>query len=238
MAEEAPRHPSIVRLKRVALALGPLLERVVFIGGAIAPLLQTDPPFEEARPTKDVDGMIASTKYAEIGPLHDALRDQGFTQVLGETPHLHRWTSPDGDWFDLVPSGAHSGGSGQEWDRIALESSVAAELGDGVTVRHASGPAFLGLKWAAYLDRGIGDPFASHDLEDILALVASRATVVDELTVCSGRLREFVVARTAELLDDPRLPDLLAGHLNSAEDPAATTRLVLRRLEAVRALAP
>ncbi|MCU0381989.1 MAG: hypothetical protein MUE58_12445, partial [Chitinophagaceae bacterium] len=71
------------------------------------------------------------------------------------------------DWLDLVPSWSHPGGSGQEWDRFALQSSVSADLGDGVMVRHASAPAFLALKWAAYGDRGVTDPFASHDLEDI-----------------------------------------------------------------------
>ena len=56
--------PSVQRLKRIALALGEFAEEVVFIGGAIAPLLQLDPPFPEARPTKDIDGVVASTVIA------------------------------------------------------------------------------------------------------------------------------------------------------------------------------
>lgn len=236
MAEVRLTHPSIARIRRVATALGPLAEQVVFIGGAIAPLLQTDPPFGEARPTKDVDAVIASSGYGDVGRLHEALRALAFRQVLRETPHLHRWTSPDGDWLDLVPSGGHPGGSGQRWDRLALDSSVRIDLGDGIVVRHASAPAFLGLKWAAYGDRGAADPFASHDLEDILALVASRATIVEEVAATAEPLRAFVVAGAASLVGDVRLPDLLAGHLNNAQDPAGTARRVLERLRAVRAI--
>jgi len=233
--DDPHRHPSIVRLKRVAIALGPLVEQVVFIGGAITPLLQTDPPFGEARPTKDVDAVTASATYGDVGRLHEALRAQGFRQDPGETQHLHRWTSPDGDWLDLVPSGSHPGGSGQEWDRFALQSGVSVDLGDEVMVRHASAPAFLALKWAAYRDRGVTDPFASHDLEDILALVASRATMVREVAGCPERQRVFIGEGLDTLLTDPRLPDLLAGHLNNAQDPAGTAQRVLSRLEAIRA---
>lgn len=233
--DDPHRHPSIVRLKRVAIALGPLAERVVFIGGAITPLLQSDPPFGEARPTRDVDAVTASATYADVGRLHEALRAQGFRQDPGETMHLHRWTSPDGDLLDLVPSGSHPGGSGQEWDQFALQSSVSVDLGGGLRVQHASAPAFLALKWAAYGDRGSADPFASHDLEDILALVASRATIVQEVVGCPERLRLFIGAGLETLLADLRLPDLLAGHLNNAQDPAGTAQRVLSRLEAIRA---
>ena len=228
--EQVLGHPAIQRLKRIAQALGELNSLVVFIGGAISPLLQTEPPFDEPRPTKDVDGVIASTKYSDLGPLHDALRAHGFRQMPGETKHIHRWYSSTDDVFDLVPAGAHPGGSGQVWDRLALDTCVQADLGDGIVIRHASAPAFLGLKWAAYADRGAQDPFGSHDLEDIVALVASRATVAAEVYASPAGLRAFVVEQTLALLNDARLEDLLAGHLNNAQDPVASIDVVRSRL--------
>jgi hypothetical protein len=230
-------HPSIQRLKRVARSLGGMTEDVVFIGGSIAPLLQAEPPFDEARPTKDVDGVVATTSYADIGPLHQALQIHGFRRTPGDGTHMHRWTSPDGDFLDLVPAGAHPGGSGQAWDRIALENSERMDLGDTVVIRHASAAAFLGLKWAAYHDRGVADPYSSHDLEDILALVASRPRIVSEIREAKAELKAFIVAQTASLLDDHRREDILAGHLNNAQDPRGTAQLVLERLERIRAQA-
>jgi hypothetical protein len=38
-------HPGFKRLVLVAEAVGDLRERIVFIGGALAPLLHSDPPF-------------------------------------------------------------------------------------------------------------------------------------------------------------------------------------------------
>jgi hypothetical protein len=236
MRSEVLRHRSVQRIRRIAVALGELSSGVVFIGGAIAPLLQTDPPFDEARPTTDADGVTASASYSDVGVLHAALRERGFSQRPSVTAHIHRWWSRDDDAFDLVPCGAHPGGSGQEWDRLALEESIAVDLGDGVQVRIASPPAFLALKWAAYRDRGVGDAFASHDLEDILALLASRPTVAEEVAGSTGRLRDMVAAETATFLKVEELDDLLAGHLNNAQDPAAVIALVRSRLEQIAAL--
>lgn len=236
IADEILVHPSIQRLKRVARALDELAEDVVFVGGSIAPLLQTKPLFDEARPTRDVDGLVASTAYSDIERLHDALRAGGFGQTPGDTAHIHRWISPDGDVLDLVPAGAHLGGSGQVWDRIALECSVAADLGDEVLIHHASAPAFLALKWAAHVDRGAVDPYASHDLEDIVALVASRATIVAEIRESTSELKCFLAVQATKLLEDNGRDDILAGHLNNAQDPRSTWQLVLRRLEEIRAV--
>jgi len=135
--------------------------------------------------------------------------------------------------LDLVPAGHHLGGSGQLWDQVALDSAATADLGDGVIIRHAGGPAFLALKWAAYADRGAGDPYASHDLEDILALVASRPAIVAEVGASASGLRHFVGAASAALLEDTRIGDILAGHLNNAQDPLGATGLVFVRLREI-----
>ncbi len=226
-------HPSVARIKRVALALGAIADDVVFIGGAIAPLLQTDPPFDGPRPTKDVDAVIGSTSYADVGRLHDHLRTLGFTQRPDQTNHIHRWWSRAGDALDLVPCGEHPGGTGQEWDREAIASGTVVDLGDGVAVKIASAPVFLALKWAAYNDRGADDPFASHDLEDILALIAARGSVLDELEAASWRVGEYVASQARSLLENDRFDDLLAANLNNAQDAAQTIEVVRERVRKI-----
>ena len=121
-------------------------------------------------------------------------------------------------------------------DRIALETSVSVVLPDGMVMRHASAAAFLGLKWAAFADRGVADPFGSRDLEDILALVASRPSLLEEVRGCPSELRLMIVGRISDLLADGRLPDLLAGHLNNAQSPARVSQRVRERMTAIAGL--
>ncbi len=228
-----PLSISLARISSISKALGDLSSDVVFIGGAIAALLQTEPVIPRVRPTKDVDAVIASANYSQYNTLRERLIKLGFKEVGSEGGHIHKWISPDGTPFDLVPAGSHLGGTGSEWDLIALETSVEAILEPGVSIRHASAPAFLALKWAAFRDRGKDDPFASHDLEDILALTASRKSVVAELRTAPIAVREHVREGFRWLLENEQYEDLIAGHLSNAQafkQVAATLRERIREI--------
>jgi predicted nucleotidyltransferase len=190
---------------------------VVFIGGAIAPLLQTHPAIPVVRATSDVDAVVASTSYAKFDAVQKKLESGGFKRDLSDPKHVHRWRAPDGTPFDLVPAGAHLGGTGNVWDNMAIETAVEAELEPGRMIRHASAPAFLALKWAAFWDRGARDPFASHDLEDILALVISREDLVREFAGAPGKLKDHVRSGFRWLVESKDYDDLVAAHLGNAQ---------------------
>jgi len=226
-----PQHPALRQLASVARALGNLKDRVVFIGGALSPLLQVDPPFPAARPTADVDAVIATASYAAAQRIEETLRARGFRQDPGAKAHAHRWVSPDGVLFDLVPAGEHFGGTGSPWDQLVIASAVETALEGGLTIRHASAPGFLALKWAAFNDRGRDDPLHSDDLEDIVALLASRPSLVAEVEAAPEELRAFVRAQASAFLTHPFLEDLLAAYLSSAQSPARLAAMVREILE-------
>jgi hypothetical protein len=228
---EVTRHPSVERLARVARALGALLDRVVFIGGAIVPLLQIERVLRSPRVTKDVDGVVASSSYTNFENLQDALRSAGFREAIGA--HVHRWLSPDEDSLDLMPEGEHLGTTGKQWDTLAIETSVALELLPGVIVRHASTPGFLALKFAAYNDRGIDSPLDSHDLEDIIAVVVSRTDIAGELVGAPSELRAFVARSCQGLLENPDASEILSSHLNNAYDRASAATTAMERLGSI-----
>ncbi len=221
-----PRGPAVDRVAVVAAELGDLAASVVFIGGAITPLLQTDPLFPHARPTSDVDGVVATSTYSESQRFQAELIRKGFRQDPKDRKHAHRWRGPSGIPFDLVPSGEHLGASGNPWDAMAIETAMEATLAGGVRIRHASAPVFVAQKWAAHYDQGREDPLASHDLEDILAVLASRPTIVEEIAAAPLELRAYVGERARSFLQDSYAEDLLAAHLNNAQDPAATIATV------------
>lgn len=222
--------PSTARVAAVARALGDLSADVVFIGGAIAPLLQTHPAMPRVRATDDVDAVVASTTYASHHSLETQLVALGFTRRIADSKHAHRWRAPDGTPFDLVPAGAHLGGSGNRWDQAALETAIASEIAPGLVIRHASAPGFLALKWAAFHDRGSSDPFSSQDLEDILALVVSRDAMVQEFLAAPAAIRERVQGGFRWLIDSPDYDDLVAAHLGTAQSFKQAAARLRRRI--------
>ena len=76
------------------------------------------------------------------------------------------------------------------------------------------------------LFRSRDDPLNSHDLEDILALMASRPVLADEVAAAPPELRAYVASQAGALLDSPDLAELLAGHLNNSQDPVVTVSSV------------
>lgn len=234
MAQRSPS-PSVRRIAEIARALGDLSGQVVFIGGAIAPLLQTNPPFARVRATKDVDAVVASANYADYDALQKRLREIGFNVDMSDPKHAHRWRAPEGTPFDLVPVGDHLGGTGSEWDKIALQTAVDAEIEPGLIIRHASAPGFLALKWAAFWDRGAKDPFSSHDLEDILALTVSRDTVVEECGRAPRNIQESLRKGFGWLMSNPDHDDLVAAHLGNAQAFKQVAALLQDRISQISA---
>lgn len=224
---------SLSRVASIARALGDLSADVVFIGGAIAPLLQTRPAIPVVRPTSDVDAVVASTSYAKFGAVEKKLESRGFKRDLSDPKHVDRWRAPDGTPFDLVTAGAHLGASGNEWDNLAIETAAEAELEPGLIIRHASAPAFLALKWAAFWDRGAQDPFRSHDLEDMLALVVSRDALVTELARAPRNLRDHVQHGFRWLIESEDYDDLVAAHLGNAQQFKKVAELLGERIREV-----
>ena len=226
--------PSLANLARVAEALGDLRDRVVFIGGAIAPILQTNPPFPKVRPTRDVDGIITSSTYSDTHRINEELVRRGFRHDMSDTAHVNRWISPDPAVpFDLVPAGSHSGGSGNPWDQIAIDTASRHELYPGLDIRHANAAAFLALKWAAHADRGTHNPRQSYDLEDLMALIASRPAVVDEVQWAPDHLRDFLHRQAVNLLADEDIDELLDAHLNNAHPKREVVKIVRARLQQI-----
>lgn len=99
-----------------------------------------------------------------------------------------------------------------------------------------SAPIFIATKLEAFAGRGKGDFLSSHDLEDLLAVVDGRTTLLEECEASAPDLRAYLAERFDELLRAPAFIDALSGHLPG--DAASQARLpdLLRVLKRITAL--
>jgi hypothetical protein len=102
-----------------------------------------------------------------------------------------------------------------------------------LTVHVVTAPCFIATKLEAFTDRGHGDFMASHDMEDIIAVVDGRTTLADEIRVAPTELRLYIAEKIQSYLTTPAFIDSLPGHL--AYDAVSQQRLPLlhQRLEAI-----
>lgn len=71
--------PNLPYLRRIAEALGDLREQVVFVGGAVAGLLVTDPLADPMRATRDVNAVVNASRTL-FHRIEKAMATRGFAR--------------------------------------------------------------------------------------------------------------------------------------------------------------
>lgn len=202
--------PNLELLSAMAQALGPLRERLVFVGGCATGLLVTNPAAADVRPTEDVDAIVEVATLAGYHAMHPLLAERGFKQTMedGTPPFRWYWNRMQ---LDLVPVDERVLGFANRWYRPGFASAVTTELRPGLSLRHLDAPHFVATKFEAFNDRGARDVYLSHDLEDIITVIDGRAELADELSAADTSVRSHVIRQMRALLAHPDMQNALPG---------------------------
>jgi hypothetical protein len=228
---------NLALLEDAAAKLKGLLDEVVFVGGSTLELMITDAGAAPVRGTVDVDVIAEITTYADYVVFSDRLRTLGFSEDARENAPLCRWVHGDLT-LDVMALDKAVLGFSNIWYPGALESARWASLPSGAVIRLITAPFFLGTKMEAFRGRGHRDIFASHDLEDFIAVVEGRDSLLEEVASAPSDLRTYLAEVTTELLAEPRFRDALPGFLPGDAISQQRLPLVLRRLIQLAARKP
>ncbi len=220
--------PEIQMLERAMTALGPLVHRLVFVGGSVIELLQTDPAAPAPRATDDVDAFTPVATLVDFYRVEEEMRGLGFDQAPSDTVFC-RWRG-HGLTIDLVPARSGIFGQVNRWYESGLTTAQEVSLPSGAVISILDGPHMLASKLEAYQDRGKADPYSSHDLEDIILLVDGRPELSSEVSTAPFELRTFVAAELAAILRIPGVSELIESCLLSAGDSVERLEVVYSRI--------
>ncbi|HEY5330847.1 MAG TPA: hypothetical protein VIJ79_13250 [Acidobacteriaceae bacterium] len=209
--------PNLPLLESAARKLKPFLEEIVFIGGATLGLLITDTGAAPIRGTKDVDVIAEIVTISDYLIFSQRLREADFTEDAGENPILCRWHN-DGLLLDVLPIDKDVLGYTNIWYKGALNASDRFTLPLGPVIRVIAAPFFLGTKMEAYRGRGNRDFFASHDLEDFIAVIDGRDSILEEVRNSPNELRKYLADAAQELLVEDRFRDALPGYVMGEDE--------------------
>lgn len=222
--------PNLPYLRRIAEALGDLREQVVFVGGAVAGLLVTDPLADGVRATRDVDAVVNATR-AVFHRIEEAVAQRGFVRDVHSNV-ICRWVHKDsGVLFDLMPVQPEVLGFSNRWYPYAVETAEPVALSPGLTIRLVTAVGFIATKLEAFAGRGAGDFLTSHDMEDVLNIVDGREELTDEMAAAPAELQQVVASAFLKLLSDPDFASVLPGLIAEPERAG----LVMQRLSAMSA---
>ena len=214
--------PPLELLEAIAADLATLLDELVFIGGAIVPVLLTDPAAPPPSNTTDVDAIVTvATNYEYTHKLGDRLRSLGFSEDRREDAPICRWRSHSGMTLDMMPTDPAILQFSNLWFPLAFATAIPVQLPSGLTIKIATGPCFLGTKLEAFLSRGNNDYLGSKDIEDFLAVLHGRNEIIGEVRQADAKLVSYLASMAAKLLAHRNFDVSIEGHL-PGEDPEVT----------------
>jgi hypothetical protein len=182
-----------------------------------------------------VDVIAEIGSYADYLIFSERLRALGVQEDSREGAPVCRWVCGS-LMLDVMPLDEKILGFSNRWYRDAMQAAVVVTISEGLNVRAITAPYFLATKLEAFHGRGQQDYFASHDLEDLIAVVDGRAALLNEVTEAPERLRKFIGNSIHKLLTQPRFQDALPGYALPDAASQARISLLVKRLESLAEL--
>jgi predicted nucleotidyltransferase len=213
------QNKNIAAIQIVAKGLQPLVEPVVFVGGAVVGLYIDSLAVPEIRPTDDVDCVVEVTAV-KMALLTQAMIERGFTP----TPPVNCRFVYRSVTVDIMPVDPQVLGFTNRWYADAVAQRILYEIAPGVTINIAAFPYYLATKLEAFRDRGLKDPMASTDLEDIITLLDGRETAKFELGGADSHVAKYVRDEFRMLMRLASFSDIVAGHLGAYPAAIAASR--------------
>jgi hypothetical protein len=92
------------------------------------------------------------------------------------------------------------------------------------------------IQLEAFLDRGKGDFLASHDLEDVIAVIDGRAEIFDDIASSDTDVKDFVSRLIRDFLNNKYFLEALPGKLEGDFASQARLPIIVERLKAIAEL--
>lgn len=181
-------------LQSIAEQLGPLLPELVFVGGITTELFFTSPAASDIRATKDADVICEVSGRLAYHRMAGRLRDLGFKEDTSPGAPLCRWKARIG-LLDVMPTDPAILGFTNPWYPRAIATADWRSITSGLQIRLVSPPMFIATKMAAYEGRGENDLLKSHDIEDVLAIVAYRSELAEDIRAEPAEVRRWIAGR-------------------------------------------
>jgi hypothetical protein len=222
--------PNLPLLEEAASKLRPFLKEIVFVGGVTLGLLITDSAGASIRGTNDVDVIAEILTYPDYIAFSERLLKLGFVEDMGEKPLACRWRNGR-LILDVLPLDEKVLGYTNRWYQSALRFAQPIALPSGLLIQVITAPFFLGTKMEAFRGRGKNDFMGSHDLEDFVAVIDGRSTIVAEIAQAPLDLRQYLAEAARRLLQEPRFLEVLPGFVYGDAASQQRVPLIEQRLE-------
>lgn len=221
-------------LEQASVHLKPMLDEVVFVGGATVELWITDEAAPEFRPTDDIDIIVEVATRTKFYALDARLKEIGFRND-SESKVICRFRHREtGLILDAMPTEASILGFSNHWQKEAFFHSAGFPLPSGTLIPTITPPYLLASKLEAFDSRGERDFYASRDFGDVVSLIDGREELIDEIATEASPLRSYIADQFLILQSDVDFENGLEGGLPLGPDQQSRFEdVLLPRVESI-----
>ena len=210
----------------VAKALGHLLEKVVFVGGAVVSLYIDDPAADDVRPTKDIDLTFEILSISALEELRLELNKKGFRQSH-EDKVACRFRLDDKK-VDVMSTEAVGWAPANRWFKDGFAKAYNYNLEE-EKIKLLPFPYFLASKFEAFHSRSGHDARGSHDFEDIVYLL-NYTSNFDTLILGSDKeVKAFLINCLKQIKESRKLQEAVKVNLYF-EDQEERFEMILNKI--------
>jgi hypothetical protein len=202
---------NITRIKAVFNALGELAPKTIFAGGAVVSLY-ADRPYDDTRPTDDIDIVVELIDYHGYAAIEEKLRKLGFINDI-ESNVICRYKI-NGIVVDVMPVSAAVLGFTNKWYAPGFKLAIDFEIDKQHTVKIFPVTYFIASKLEAFKNRGKNDGRTSSDFEDIVFVLNNRNTIWKELLEADKAVKQYLKDEFTNLLSGNYIDEWIAVHLD------------------------
>ncbi len=197
-------------IKKIAIALGELNEKVIYVGGATVSLYIDDPAAEDVRPTKDIDITMKVASILELENMRELLNRKGFKQSA-DLDVICRFKYDD-ILVDVMATKPISWAPANQWFEKGFENSQKIDIDD-ITIQIMPLPFFLASKFTAFEGRG-GDPRFSHDFEDITYILDNRTDWSEIVSAeKDDEVKSFLIEKLIQIKESDKFQEAIISNL-------------------------
>ncbi len=202
------------QLKNIQDALVSASLETAFIGGSIIPLLVDQAKGMDFRETLDFDVLVQVATAASYAWVEAALRESGFQHDVRPGAPICRWKFQKAT-VDVMPTQGSLLGLNTRWfsEAVAAAQWRTLSLDDNSRIKVVTPEYFIATKLEAFKDRGMGDYYASYDLEDIITVVDGVQNIADRIGKLPEDIRTYIRKEIGRYLADRLFVEALPGHL-------------------------
>jgi len=197
-------------IKKIATALGPMNQQMVYVGGATVCLYINDPAADDVRPTKDVDITLDIASLNELEAIRMALNQRGFYQTAEDTV-ICRFHFEDIK-VDLMNTRAIGWAPANPWFQPGFKLKETMAIGN-QTIQILPLAYFLASKFSAFNGRGAQEARTSHDFEDITYILDNRTDIHKQIAEAPDDVRPFLSSQLRKILEDRDMQEAVFSNL-------------------------